>query len=215
MAEEKKERKREKAEKGTERARQKSGAYTHLTHEFPPFYESDSRILILGSFPSVKSREQQFYYGHKQNRFWKLLAGIVWVKEQMEYSDPEGQRKEELFNRIDFSKIEIPQTVEDRKEFLRRNRIALWDVIDSCDIIGSSDSSIRNAEVTDLNRILDACEIRQIYTNGAAAYRLFQKYQKEVCGRDAVALPSTSPANAAFSIERLMEDWKCILSELL
>lgn len=166
----------------------KQGIYQQLTHEFPPFYDADSRILILGSFPSVKSREQQFYYGHPQNRFWRVLAEL---------------RKEPL-----------PQSVEEKKEFLRRNRIALWDVIDSCEIIGSSDSSIRNAKVTDLSLILDSCPIRRIYTNGGTAKRLFEKYQRDRYGVEAVGLPSTSPANASYSLERLVREWGCILETL-
>lgn len=170
------------------RKTRKPAVYQQLTHEFPPFWDKNSRILILGSFPSVKSREQQFYYGHPQNRFWKVLAEL---------------RKESL-----------PQSIEEKKEFLRRNHIALWDVIDSCEIIGSSDSSIRNAKVTDLSLILDSCSIRQIYTNGGTAKRLFEKYQRDRYGVEAVGLPSTSPANASCSLERLVQKWRCILEPL-
>ena len=163
----------------------KTGNYELHTHEFPPFWRPDSRILILGSFPSVKSREQQFYYGHPQNRFWRVLAGV--------YDEP------------------VPTSREQKEFFLERNHVALWDVIDSCEIIGSSDSSIRNVKVTELNRILDACEIQNIYTNGATAHRLYEKYQQEICGRPAVRLPSTSPANAACTFSMLLEAWKRIL----
>lgn len=166
----------------------KVGKYQQLSHEFPPVFDGNSRILILGSFPSVKSREQQFYYGHPQNRFWKILAGLL--------------------------EEEIPAEAEGRREFLLSHGIALWDVIDSCQIIGSSDSSIRDVQVTDLRKILDVCEIRQIYVNGKTAKRLFDKYQKQVCKRDSICLPSTSPANAAYSLERLMEEWRCILEFL-
>lgn len=168
--------------------RKKTGEYQWLEHEFPPVFNGDSRILILGSFPSVKSREQQFYYGHPQNRFWKILAVLF--------------------------EEEMPQSVEEKRRFLLSHRIAVWDVIDSCEIIGSSDSSIRNVQVTDLKRILDVCQIRRIYTNGKTAKRLFDKYQQEGCGRESVCLPSTSPANAAYSLERLLEEWQCILEEL-
>lgn len=168
--------------------RKKTGEYQRLEHEFPPVFSEDSRILILGSFPSVKSREQQFYYGHPQNRFWKVLAELL--------EEP------------------LPRSVEEKRAFLLSHRIAVWDVIDSCEIIGSSDSSIREVRVTDLNQILDVCSIRQIYTNGKTAKKLFDKYQQEICGRESIGLPSTSPANAAFSLERLMEEWRCILDEL-
>ena len=159
--------------------------YKTLTHEFPPAYDENSRILILGSFPSVKSREVQFYYGHPQNRFWKVLAALF--------------------------EAPLPGSVDERRAFLKEHRIALWDVIEQCDIIGSSDSSIKNVIPTDLNIILKASPIEQIYCNGATSYKLFNKYQAESTGRAAVRLPSTSPANAQWSLERLTEQWKVIL----
>lgn len=158
--------------------------YQKVRHEFEPVYDENSRILILGSFPSVKSREQQFYYGHPQNRFWKVIAGLTGYP--------------------------VPKTIEEKKKMLLVNGIAIWDVIAECEIIGSSDSSIRNVVPTDLNRILKHADIRRIYTNGATAHRLFEKFQQKACGRTAIGLPSTSPANAAFSLERLMEAWKDI-----
>lgn len=158
--------------------------YEHITHPFPPVFDEKSEILILGSFPSVKSREQMFFYGHPQNRFWKVTAAV--------------------FGR------EIPQTIEEKRRFLLENHIAVWDVIASCDIKGSSDSSIRNAQPTDIRRILKKANIRQIYTNGQTAGKMYRKYQRELTGRDAMILPSTSPANAAWSVERLIGAWKCI-----
>ena len=159
--------------------------YKTLTHEFPPVYDENSRILILGSFPSVKSREVQFYYGHPQNRFWKVLAAIF--------------------------EAPLPGSVDERRVFLKEHRIALWDVIEQCDIIGSSDSSIKNVIPTDLNVILDTAPIEHIYCNGAASFKLFNKYQAKSTGRTAVRLPSTSPANAAQSLEQVIEQWKVIL----
>ncbi len=155
--------------------------YQHIIHPFGPLYDEKSEVLILGSFPSVKSREQQFFYGHPQNRFWKVAAGIL--------AEP------------------VPQTIEEKKAMLHAHHIALWDVVYSCDIIGSSDSSIRNVVPTDLRQILDHASIRQIYTNGATATKLFERFQKQTLLRDSVRLPSTSPANAAWSLERLMEAW--------
>lgn len=155
-----------------------------LEHEFPPIYDKDSRILILGSFPSVKSREQQFYYGHPQNRFWKLIAKIF--------------------------EEEMPETIEEKRALLFAHGIALWDVIESCEITGSSDSSIRNAKVNDLNKILAHSRIEQIFVNGGTAYALFEKYQKPNIRREAIKLPSTSPANAAWNFERLYEAWEVI-----
>ncbi len=153
-----------------------------IKHEIEPVYDQNSRILILGSFPSVKSREAGFFYGHPQNRFWKVLAGIC--------------------------QEAVPQTVEEKKCFLLRNGIAVWDVIAECDITGSSDSSIRNVKPSDIRRILDTAKIERICCNGATAYRLYEKYLFPMCKREAVKLPSSSPANAAWSAERLMEEWR-------
>ena len=158
--------------------------YEQVKHSFEPVFDENSRILILGTFPSVKSREQNFYYGHPQNRFWKLLAALTgW---------------------------EIPETIEEKKEMLLKNHIAIWDVIESCEIIGSSDSSIRNVVPADLNRVLDTAPIRTIYANGTKAYELYEKYAKPLTGRPIEKLPSTSPANAAWQMERLKEAWKGI-----
>ena len=158
--------------------------YKHITHSFEPIYNEDSEILILGTLPSVKSRENNFYYGHKQNRFWKLLARL--------YEE------------------ETPQTIEEKTSMLLRHHIAIWDVIQSCDIKGSSDSSIKNVTPTDLNQILNHCQIRQIYANGNKAGALYKKYQQPLTGREILVLPSTSPANAAWSLERLYEKWSVI-----
>ena len=161
------------------------GEYETLTHTFEPVYNADSEILILGTFPSVKSRQQHFYYGHPQNRFWKVLAAVT------------GDV--------------LPTTIEEKKAFLLRNHIAVWDVIKSCSIIGSSDSSIKNVTPTDLKQILDHCQIRQIYANGNKAGALYKKYQQPLTERDILVLPSTSPANAAWSLDRLYEKWSEIL----
>lgn len=152
-----------------------------ITHPIPPLYDGNSKILILGSFPSVKSREAQFFYGHPQNRFWRVVSTI--------------------FNE------ECPLTTEEKRAFLLRNNIAAWDVIGSCDIVGSADSTIRNVTPNDLSIILDNAPIRQIFVNGATAYKYFTKYNKNL---SAIKLPSTSPANAAFSLERLIGEWKII-----
>lgn len=150
-----------------------------VTHEFDAFFDKDSRVLILGTIPSPKSREQGFYYGHPQNRFWKVLADVL------------GE--------------EFPQTVEERKRFLKRNHIALWDVLESCEIKGASDVSIRNARPNDMNRILQAADIRAIFATGAKAAQLYKKLCFPECGVEAVRLPSTSPANCGCSYEKLRE----------
>ena len=155
-----------------------------IAHPIPPLYDEDSTVLILGSFPSVKSREQGFFYGHPQNRFWKVLSAV--------FKDP------------------LPGTVEEKKAFLLKNRVALYDVIDSCEITGSSDASIRNVVPADLLPILKTAMIRRIYCNGGKAFELYRKYQLPVTGTDAVRLPSTSPANAALSLEQLVSIWSVI-----
>lgn len=155
--------------------------YTRVHHTLEPVYDVHSRILILGSFPSVKSREHNFYYGHPQNRFWKLMGRLL----------------DET----------IPDDYEGRKGILLSRGIALWDVIESCDIKGSSDQSICNVTPMDLNRILHAADIGKIITNGSTSYHLYEKYCLSRTGRDAVKCPSTSPANAAFSLDRLVQAW--------
>ena len=155
-----------------------------VIHPIPPIFDRNSKILILGSFPSVKSREGHFFYHHPQNRFWKTLAGVL--------------------------DVPAPDTIDEKKAFLLSHRIALWDVIASCDIEGSSDSSIKNVTPTDLNQILNHCRIRQIYANGNKAGALYKKYQQPLTGREILVLPSTSPANAAWSLERLYEKWSVI-----
>ena len=150
-------------------------------HTIEPIYDKNSKILILGSFPSVKSREANFFYGHPQNRFWKVLAAV--------FEDT------------------LPETIPQKKAFLLEHHIALWDVIASCDIAGSSDSSIRNVTANDLRRILQTAEIKKIFTNGNTAYKLFVKYNSDL---NAVKLPSTSPANAMFSLEKLIEYWRVL-----
>ncbi|MBS5191125.1 MAG: DNA-deoxyinosine glycosylase [Lachnospiraceae bacterium] len=154
-------------------------------HEFPPVYDENSEILILGSFPSVKSREMQFFYGHPQNRFWKVMAQVLHEN--------------------------VPQTILEKKEMLLRHHIALWDVIASCDIAGSSDSSIRNVVPNDLGYIISRSRITKIYANGAKSKQLYDKYLSKQLGIEAVQLPSTSPANAAYSVERLLEYWKNVI----
>ena len=154
-------------------------------HTFPPLWTPESKILILGSFPSVKSREQGFFYGHPQNRFWKLMAKLL--------------------------EEEIPATIEEKKAMLLRHNIALWDVIESCEIEGSSDSSIREVKVNDLGKIVKGSQVRHVFANGGKSYELYVKYGEVLTELPARKLPSTSPANAAFSLERLAKEWGCIL----
>ncbi len=156
-----------------------------VVQEFAPVCDAHSKVLILGTAPSRKSREAGFYYGHPQNRFWKMLAAVT------------GE--------------EVPQTTEEKKALLLCNGIALHDVIHSCDIIGSSDSSIRNVEPADLGRILSVTGEIPVFCNGGTAYRLYRKYQEKKTKIPARQLPSTSPANAAWRLERLVEEWGAAL----
>ena len=159
-----------------------------VVHPFAPVYDRSSRILILGSLPSVRSRDAGFYYRHPQNRFWKVTAAVM--------------------------ACAVPQSVEEKKQFLLENGIALWDVIASCDVNHSSDSSIRNADPNDLDIIFSHADIRAVFTNGKTADRLyrryFEKYQQKTLGMTAEVLPSTSPANAAWTLEKLVTAWQCI-----
>lgn len=156
-----------------------------VEHPISPVFDSNSKILILGSFPSVKSRETNFFYGHPQNRFWKVLATVF--------------------------DTAIPITIEEKRAFLLSNGVAVWDVIQSCDIVGSSDSSIKNVVANDLCVILDNAPIEQIFVNGKTAEQYYKKYIEKEIGRKAICLPSTSPANAAWNVERLAEQWRQIL----
>ena len=157
-------------------------------HNIPPVFDKNSKILVLGSFPSVKSREVKFFYGHPQNRFWKVISSVF--------------------------DCECPQTVEEKKRFLLLNNIALWDVIRSCDITGSSDSSVKNAVPNDLSQILKNSDVTRIFTNGTLSYNLYNKLCLDDTGIEATKLPSTSPANAAWSQERLVAEWKRLISQV-
>lgn len=159
----------------------KQNEYTNVTHGFPPFYSESSKLLILGSFPSVKSREDGFFYGHPQNRFWKMLAAVY------------GEA--------------LPTDITQKKALLERHNIALYDVIYSCDIVGSSDSSIKNVIPANLSEIIGISQVERIILNGKTAEKFFRKYQDSSLFDMAAVMPSTSPANAAFSLQRLIEVW--------
>lgn len=151
-------------------------------HPIQPLYSSDSEVLILGSFPSVKSREQGFFYGHPQNRFWKVIAEVC--------------------------NSEVPQSIEEKKALIINHNLALWDVIHSCEIVGSADSTIKNVTPNDIKAILDNSNIEKIFVNGKKAESLYKKYIEDEVGIKAICLPSTSPANASWSLDRLTEYWK-------
>lgn len=160
------------------------GEYERISHGFAPVFDENSRVLILGTLPSGKSREMGFYYGHPLNRFWKVLAALF----------------EET----------VPETIEEKKAMLLRNGVAVWDVIDSCDIIGASDSSIKNVVPADVAGILMQTGIKKVFANGSLAKKLYDRYTCGQTGVEAVKLPSTSPANARFRMEDLLESWKII-----
>ena len=161
--------------------------YTHITHPFGPLYDADSEILVLGSLPSVKSREQMFFYGHPQNRFWPLLAAL--------FGEP------------------APKTVEEKKALAKRHRIALWDTVYSCDIIGSGDASIKNVVPTELGEIIANSRVKRVFCNGRTSGIYYKKYHEKKLGTEAVVLPSTSPANAAWTFDRLLDAWSVITKQ--
>ena len=157
---------------------------THVTHEFPPLFDADSEVLILGSIPSPISRKQGFYYGHPQNRFWKVMAAVL--------EEP------------------LPETIDEKKAMLLKHHIALWDSLQECDIAGASDSSIKNPVPTDIPALLKKTKIQKIFTTGAAAQKYYDKYQFPLTGIPAVKLPSTSPANCAVKTETLVKEYSAI-----
>ena len=162
---------------------------SELVHPFPPLYDEHSRILILGSFPSVKSREQMFFYGHPQNRFWRVLAAVLGG--------------------------ETPQSIPEKRAMLLSHSVALWDSIARCEIEGSSDASITGVVPNDLTPIFAAADIRQVFCNGRKSHEMYRRYLEPVYGRTAICLPSTSPANAAWSLERLTGAWRDALTPFL
>lgn len=156
-----------------------------FVHPVLPLFNENSRVLILGTFPSPKSREGKFFYHHPQNRFWKVMTALT--------------------------ESPLPGTIDEKKTLILENGFALWDVIKSCRITGASDNSIRDVVPADLSIIMDGAPIERIYANGAAAYSLYMKYSFPQTSSPIIKLPSTSPANAAWSLERLIDAWKVIL----
>lgn len=156
-----------------------------IVHPIPPLYDGNSKTLILGSFPSVKSREAAFFYGHPQNRFWAVIAEVLGC--------------------------EKPVTVEEKTRLILENNLAMWDVIASCEIEGSADSTIKNVTANDLSVIIENSKVERIIVNGKTAEKYYNKYTYSKTGIKAICLPSTSPANAAWSFEKLVDAWKIIL----
>lgn len=158
---------------------------TRVTHEFPALYDRESQVLLLGSIPSPKSREMAFYYGHPQNRFWKVMATVL------------GES--------------VPETIAQKKAMLKKHHVALWDVLDSCTIVGASDTSIEDPVPNNIKELVKKSKVSRIFCTGATAYNLYQKFCAKEVGIDAVKLPSTSPANCAVSLEKLIEAYKKVL----
>lgn len=154
----------------------------HIVHPFAPFYDENSAVLIVGSFPSVASRADGFYYGNVHNRFWKVLAAV--------FCD------------------DAPSQIPEKKAFLARHKIALYDAVRECTISGSSDSSIRDVVPPDIEAIVKNSKVKKIFANGKTAAKFFEKYQSAELCKMLEVLPSTSPANASFSLEKLVEAWK-------
>lgn len=162
--------------------------YSRIVHPLEPLYDENSKILILGSFPSVKTREYGFFYGHKQNRFWKIM--------------------ENLFD------ASLTRDIEERRDFLLSHNIAVFDSIYACDIIGSSDASIKNVVQSDLKEVVEGSKISKVFCNGGTSFKYYKKYHRDILEIEAIQLPSTSPANARYSLEDLIEEWKIILKYL-
>ena len=162
--------------------------YEHIEHGIPPVFNAESRVLILGTMPSPKSRKNGFYYMHPQNRFWRVISTVL--------GEP------------------LPKTNEERASLLLKNGIALWDTLAQCDIIGASDCSVKNETPNDLSIITDTADIKAIFTTGKAAYKYYCRFQQESTGIEAICLPSTSPANARFGLDALIDEYKIIKSYL-
>ncbi len=156
-----------------------------ITHAFSPVFNAESRVLILGTMPSPKSRELGFYYSHPRNRFWPVMARLF--------------------------EEDIPKTPNDKTDFCLRHKIALWDVLAECDIEGASDSSIKNTVPNDLSVILNSADIKAVFCTGSTAAKLYKKFIEPKTGIEAKPLPSTSPANAKMGLDALMEEYKIIL----
>ena len=155
-----------------------------IIHPIPPLFDENSKTLILGSFPSVKSRESAFFYGYKQNRFWQVVASVLGEK--------------------------TPNSIEEKKKLILGNNLALWDVIGKCEIEGSADSTIKNVTTNDLTIILNNAPIDRIFVNGKTALKYYDKFILPSINRPAILLPSTSPANAVYTLEKLINEWKII-----
>lgn len=183
------------ASKATGKAARTKNERTHVTHEFPALYDRESRVLLLGSIPSPKSREMAFYYGHPQNRFWKVMAAVLGEATLSEITEGKG----------------VPETIEQKKALLKKHHVALWDVLDSCTIVGASDLSIEDPVVNNIKELVKKSKVTHIFCTGATAHKLYQKLCAKDVGMDAIKLPSTSPANCAVSLERLVEEYKKVL----
>lgn len=155
-----------------------------VSHEFEPVFDEHSTVLVLGTMPSPKSREQGFYYGHPRNRFWQVMAEVL--------------------------KEPVPETIPEKKAMLLRHGVAVWDVLKSCDIRGADDGSIRNPVVNDMGRILENAEIKAVFTTGGKAAALYKRYCLPETGIPAAALPSTSPANCTMSYKTLLDNYMSI-----
>lgn len=165
-----------------------TNTYNTIIHPLKPLYNKNSKILILGSFPSIKTRKYGFFYGHPQNRFWTLM--------------------ENLFN------VKLSKDIDVRRTFLLKHKIAIFDSIYKCDIVGSSDASIKNVLPSNLDEIFEKADINQVFCNGAASYKYYKKYHEKKFNKNAIKLPSTSPANARFRLEDLIKEWEVILTYL-
>lgn len=172
--------------------------YQHIEHGFEPVFDEHSRVLVLGSFPSVLSRANAFYYGNPQNRFWRVMATCLGMPVPPNEGDPLASGEPAT----------LDASIAAKRAMLLNGGVALWDVVESCDIKGSSDASIRNVVPAHIERITDAAPIEVVACNGGTAGRLYKRYLQDRTGLPAIVLPSTSPANAAWRLKRLVERWR-------
>ncbi len=182
--------------------------YQHIEHGFEPVFAERSRVLVLGSFPSVLSRENAFFYGNPRNRFWRVIVACTGEPVPPNEGEPAP-------GSVPPRPVTLEESIEFKRALLLRHGIALWDVIESCDIKGSSDASIRNVVPARIERVCDVAPIRAVFCNGGAAGRLYARHLRDRVGSDAVVLPSTSPANAAWGLEALVERWSRELGGVL
>lgn len=190
-----------------------------VTHPIEPVYDGNSKILVLGTMPSPASRDAGFYYMHPQNRFWQVMARVtgetLQYKNNGQFTVANGRAGELISTNVDVPASDIDAAISERRSLVLRHGIALWDVLASCDITGAADSSIKNAVPNDIASLLQQTQITRIFTTGQTAYKYYTCLVERHTHISAVCLPSTSPANAKWTLELLVEKYKSELGIFL